>query len=796
MKKFFLTMLLVLFVVITSKADDVATMRRQVDVNHPMFIVHIDTWNYPDPEKIISLIPEDVKPWCVFNISLSISHNEDTGEFNLVRNGIETAHSWARACAEHNVWCTVQPASGGFSHFPDGNMEPFEKFFVDYPNFLGFNYCEQFWGFYDKFSVTVPERLAHFAKLMDLSVKYGGYLILSWCGGIWHFDTDPVAMFKRDANFKKVCQAHPDNLVMCFKYTSSACWYNNESVCLGTFLSGMTNNYGIRYDHCGWDGVKNKYEEAGVKVQYPTAVGLSPVMENMQLTGMTVFDGPELIWQQCFAGANNSTTSDGYTSRNWRRFSQFDNIWIDLWRKVLDGTLRIPTRAEVLEKTQLAVYNNLTSGSAAQMYAAPENLYDGLYKLDGQGNMQENFFFLKKTGRYGAIPVVAVWNNPQEAVNIPIRVTTTSYATKWNSTQAKVNEINKYAPEEYTGELYVGRMKNAWVAYNPYLFSGAKRASIPLKYNTCEKMELNLNMFSTALVHEYEDHIDFYLNNYRVDTTTVKIDEVYIHGASAEPTVEVTGRLQPAVKINYVKSWKDGVYQVRVAHNGPVDVRINCAGKATDRLSTASINEGRKIEAPAAPSAYMGPWQHEAECFDYKRVGRMVTNPGGAGDGFSVNGHIGQGYAEFGTDAEAALKDSITLPVGGTYRLKFRYCAPNAASTHIALLVNNTLMSKAVGQMNFRKTGNAVWDYTENLVRLEEGTNVIYLRANTAKGTVSNVLVDNMVLELVEPDDVETVNGVTTVAEGASQMFDIIGRQVGNMSRKGVYIQRGRKYVR
>lgn len=142
-------------------------MRRPVSVNNPMFIIHIDTWNWPDPQKIINLVPEDLKPWCVFNISLSVSHNETTGEFNIVPDGLETARSWVRTCAENRVWCMVQPASGAFSHLPDNEMEVYEEFYREYPNFIGFNYCEQFWGFRSifstdplKYGVDVPVRLA------------------------------------------------------------------------------------------------------------------------------------------------------------------------------------------------------------------------------------------------------------------------------------------------------------------------------------------------------------------------------------------------------------------------------------------------------------------------------------------------------------------------------------------------------------------------------------------------------------------------------------------------------------
>ena len=784
-KSLFLTALLALFTVLVGRADEAVTaMRRPVDVNHPMFIVHIDTWNYPDPQKIINLIPEDVKPWCVFNISLSVSHNEDTGVWNKARNGYETAKSWVRTCAENRVWCLVQPSSGGFSHFPDGDMTLYEEFFRDYPNFLGFNYCEQFWGFNDKFSVTVPQRLAHFAKLMDVTVKYGGYLVVSWCGGIWHFDTDPVAMMKREPKLLAACQAHPDNFVLCYKYTSAACWYNNESVCFGTFIAGLTNNYGIRFDECGWalaDGEK-----------YPTAVGIAPVIENMQLTGMTVFDGPELIWQQCFREAGTQQTSDGYTSRQWGRYSQYDNIWIDLWRKILDGTLRIPTRQEVMEKTQLCIIQDVNSGSAQDMYATPSNLYDGLYKHDGEGNLQENTLWFKKTGRYGAIPVVTSLSNNPDAKVIPLRVRASQVKSRWTSVQAKVDELNKYAPQEYEGDLYVGRMKNAWVTYYPYRYGTRAEASIPLKYNTCERMELSYAEYSAGLIHEYEDHIDFYLNNYRVDTTKQKADRIIIYGSTAEPTITWADRgSHEASKVT--TTWQDGVYTITATHCGALDLTVNCKGTATDRLSTAELPAVTALSSltPQMPPLYTGPRQYEAECFDYKSVERVVTRPDW---GTVVEGHYGQGYLVMGTNTSAAVKDTVNVPVAGTYRLTFRYQAPVADARHTMLLVNTTAV-RSGKRMEFAKTAADEWGTASMDVNLREGDNVVYLRTNSAYGTPQQLLLDNLVVELLQESAInDPVQSVASQSQRSQSVYNLQGQRVDRMN-KGLYIINGKKRI-
>lgn len=131
---------------------------------------------------------------------MSINWSNDTHEWLMTQDGYELAKSWLKTCADEGVWCMVQPASGGQCHLPDydslGNIVDFPnkdeftahadsdyentiyaEFFRDYPNFIGFNYSEQFWGFESSdFPVTPLQHYKHFANLLKLCNKYGGYL--------------------------------------------------------------------------------------------------------------------------------------------------------------------------------------------------------------------------------------------------------------------------------------------------------------------------------------------------------------------------------------------------------------------------------------------------------------------------------------------------------------------------------------------------------------------------------------------------------------------------------------------
>ena len=89
----------VMFVVSMEVLADVP-LRRPISPERPMLLVHIDTWNYPDPERIIEMVPEDILPYVVFNISLSASDN-------VCADGYAVAGSWLKACAQKRAWAIV-----------------------------------------------------------------------------------------------------------------------------------------------------------------------------------------------------------------------------------------------------------------------------------------------------------------------------------------------------------------------------------------------------------------------------------------------------------------------------------------------------------------------------------------------------------------------------------------------------------------------------------------------------------------------------------------------------------------
>lgn len=710
-------------------------LRRPISPDQPAWIFHIDTWNHADPQRIIEMIPADIRPYVIFNISLSILHDDETGEWGLVEYGYETAKSWLRSCAENNVWAMVQPASGGFCHFPDfatyAQMEGslYEEFYHDYPNFLGFNYCEQFWGFDDKFSVTYPQRLKHWTNLMRLNAKYGGYLTISFCGPHWGASLTPVAMFKRDAEFAAICKAHPENLIVCEKYTSTYGFFDIESACLGTWLSGYAGQYGLRFDECGWNAIHWNGDE-----KFPVAAGAIPAIEHIMLTGQTIFDGPETIPQQVCKEVSAGSAGDGYTKRNWEFYPQVYNINMDIYRKILDGTIRIMSRQEVIDRTKYVIVNDVTPVNAPSDpgYLAPKSLYDGLYKLDEDGVNYEQRLYFKKTGRYPTVPVV--YELADDIANsFKYKIKASQFESSYGDVQMKQSKFNRIFAEEYTGNMYAGRHENGWVAYNAY--AEVRNASIPFKYNTCEKMELSFAKYSVAAIKEYTDKVTFYLTNYN-EKGTKQTDVIKIYGSTNKPQITYTDRATPA-SCSVTDDWTNGVYTVTVVHNGAVDISVNCSGSATGRETQYTK---ATISVPASPQIYHGAHQYEAENFDYKNIGSVITKrPYSVTEGILPN-YTAMGFLKFGSKENAAVRDEISVLEKGSYSLRIRYCAASTVNT-VDLYINGSKVSTP----EFVQTGVGIWQTTSVAVSLNAGKNKMELKASASASC--DLYLDNIVVE-------------------------------------------------
>ena len=786
--------------------------RRPIDPQHPAWLIHIDVWNNADPQAIIDLIPEDIKPYVIMNLSMSCSYDIALDMYKKPQSALQTYRSWASICCLNNLWFTCQPASGGHTHIKDNDLETFESFFIDYKNFLGWNYAEQFWGFDepgDNSSSSQLDRIELFSKLVPMSHQYGGFLTISFCGNIWSHALNPIGMLKRNPAFLQASKDYPEAILWLYKYTTSSCWYNNESVTMSPFISGLAKNYGVRYDNCGWNGAMDAIFGENNGKKYPAAAGIAPVLEQMCLNGACVWDGPELIWTEDFHEIGR-TTVKGYQHRNWTTFSNFDNVWVDMFRKVIDGTIHIASREEVIARTKIAYVsdgakvNNATgSGSVEenkQAYATPDDLYDDLYKSSdpmnrGNGNFMDNLCYYKSTGRYQTIPALMPKKDCDSlALTIPTKVTRLQYSGNivWSSKSAKVRDFKNKYPEISTGDMFVARHHNELVCYTPYSYLNKKtssKASVPLQYNTCTSLELEFPRFGHAVVKEYADKVTFYLNNYRSDSTAAKIDVITINGASAKPAYTYANRA--ATNAVVTEEWDEtvGKYIVKVKHNGPVDLSISCSGETTDGRRTDILDDSALTDLPRQPEDRVGEIIIEAEDMDYKSIEQCVT------DAYNSNyrnlrGHSGMGFVVMGTNSLGALLDSVLVKFPGTYTVTLKYRSDSGQAT------GKVTFGKSSKTFSLRKTNNE-WSTVSYDVTIDEpGKYALKLGTSGTRSFFADLLMltpgeDVSSIEgpfassvAVSPVTYTTLSGVTV--DGPQQGINLVRMSDGSV--KKVYI--------
>lgn len=226
----------------------------------------------------------------------------------------------------------------------------------------------------------------------------------------------------------------------------------------------------------------------------PEAVLGQYITEQLLATGATIIDGPE------YEGL--SSIFEG------RQTPAFENVVADIFRKIIDGTIRIPTRNEVLSRTKIAIANDVDDK------ITPVSLYTGLYAVDGEH--RQNKSWLKKTGRYGTIPFIH--NGSAEKALFETVVLQSKYDDRWKTEQDKINEFNNAYPAQYSGDIYAYRSDNRWLVYNPHLNADIPESgTIPFQYHSADQISLTFEAHTFAVIEENSDHLNIYLNNYRTD---------------------------------------------------------------------------------------------------------------------------------------------------------------------------------------------------------------------------------------------------------------------------------------
>src|SRR5574344_2110953 len=101
MKKNIVPFLLMALILLSAQIVP-AQERRPIDSKHPLWLVHVDVWNKADPQKIIDLIPAEVKPYVCLNLSLSCQYDTAKNVYKMLHYTVPAFKS-IYTISQHNA---------------------------------------------------------------------------------------------------------------------------------------------------------------------------------------------------------------------------------------------------------------------------------------------------------------------------------------------------------------------------------------------------------------------------------------------------------------------------------------------------------------------------------------------------------------------------------------------------------------------------------------------------------------------------------------------------------------------
>ncbi|CAH1192967.1 hypothetical protein PAECIP111891_00468 [Paenibacillus allorhizoplanae] len=633
----------------TSNQSQAATMRQVVDNTHPLYLIGYYYTDVGTVTQAWNSVPNNLKPYSA--VVLIAEHHIDNTD--LVKNWI-TAR--LNECQANGITCMVQAMNGETRESMAIPISWFETLMQTYSKLIGFNAAELYnstgW-----FGEADGNHSQYVADLINMVSKYGGYF--AWTDtNIFTTNGTVLDWIQNNSNLITAMRNHKDNFIFMYKesFTDNA----TDGLGLGLFLAGLAGNWGVSPDWWHWqlDGSGKVFGPASTNDPWKQIFSMPETMYGMDLV-RTASEGATCFK---FEGSWYSTSNNGRTT------PAFDHLVVPLLNKLVDGSIHIPTRQEVLNKNKFA-YIGKSAWSVPYM-----SDYADLYM---------------KTGRYGIIPL------------LPTNVNATELANFENTSTTPKDEAyfqNLYPEETYSTNTFASRNGSTWYWMNSSENTDIYQSSklIP-KTNPSTYFYIGSNPHTYAVITEKTDKFKVHLNNYRVNKDSIydgtawdqdAINQYIYNTYSVNPNddtlrttrIRVNGKYngqKPVLTITgdngftYTDQWNAATseYTVTINHNGPVDLEI-----AANQAGSGQINPPMVIEAEngvlngnaavrslsaASGGKYVGDLGGNAS--NYVALNTFVDNPGmykmdissitGESRSFkvSVNGRVAQQVTVNGT---------------------------------------------------------------------------------------------------------------------------------------------------
>ena len=620
--------------IVVTSTEPATTPRMLVDAEHPLLLVslyantkHPAWWDnsgvpgvpmqgHNTMEGVWSLIPEDLKPYTAIQLHADDYLGHAWGGIGNKEN-LQKFYEYHVAIAQEkgiNLYLTLM--TGGVPINTFRNLID-----MDWLNdLIDNNSCIKGVVFAENHHNGDTDAVAQLtAEYLELFSSKGIYLVLTDIDDANH---RMEKWFENDTLFK-TAQKHHKYLVINSKSTSSSGYNTVRSFALGTWLSGLADNWGALTDAWAW------YE-----IRYHKL--FEPVMNTTYEDVRRVYTFPETL----FAMNMLQSYVNGGTVFNAEHPFYCTGVYDEAsW--VLKESI-IPTMRYMIANpaaTRKQVKDEIKAVYHTDSYL-PTNFAEGLY-----GTAQDNNL-LQTSGRYRTLPVLSSKLSDAEASAFGRVLRSADLADK-------INILNAQYPELSTGDAFVetllggraGQTGRRLLIMNS-LFNENKNQSAtltPTDAKFATSMGFTLTPHTYLIAHETADSIKIDLNNFRTDK-----DELWVPGESENPdwtsfgndwngdhkdyvqdymkyhisnpkldkdrdlrstviTLHTEERPTAVVTRNggstkladdnfYTETYENGVYTLTITHNGQVNVTIRKGGAEP----TPTVTEFKLVTDPAA----------------------------------------------------------------------------------------------------------------------------------------------------------------------------------------------------
>lgn len=507
--------------IVVTSTEPATTPRMLVDAEHPLLLVslyantkHPAWWDnsgvpgvpmqgHNTMEGVWSLIPEDLKPYTAIQLHADDYLGHAWGGTGNKEN-LQKFYEYHVAIAQKkgiNLYLTLM--TGGVPINTFRNLID-----MDWLNdLIDNNSCIKGVVFAENHHNGDTGAVAQLtAEYLELFSSKGIYLVLTDIDDANH---RMEKWFENDTLFK-TAQKHHKYLVINSKSTSSSGYNTVRSFALGTWLSGLADNWGALTDAWAW------YE-----IRYHKL--FEPVMNTTYEDVRRVYTFPETL----FAMNMLQSYVNGGTVFNAEHPFYCTGVYDEAsW--VLKESI-IPTMRYMIANpaaTREQVKDEIKAVYHTDSYL-PTNFAEGLY-----GTAQDNNL-LQTSGRYRTLPVLSSKLSAAEASAFGRVLKSADLADKINILNAQYLELS-------TGDAFVetllggkaGQTGRRLLIMNS-LFNENKNQSAtltPTDATFATSMGFILTPHTYLIAHETADSIKIDLNNFRTDK-----DELWVPGESENP---------------------------------------------------------------------------------------------------------------------------------------------------------------------------------------------------------------------------------------------------------------------